>query len=83
MLPCKQHHWTLGTYSIEISTRVSKHVVLFLNFPCLIASHMFTVLLAYVYFSFLFSLVLWLRICVAVDVDSSPIAHEAEDRMGY
>ena len=44
---------------------------------------MFTVLLAYVYFSFLFSLVLWLRICVEVDVDSSPIAHEAEDRMGY
>ena len=44
---------------------------------------MFTVLLAYVFFSFFFSLVLWLRICVEVDVDSSPIAHEAEGLMGY
>ena len=42
ILPCNQHNWTSGTYSIEISTwscenRVSKHFVIFLNFPCLIA----------------------------------------------
>ena len=57
ILPCKQHYWTPGTYSIEISTwsyenRVNKHVVIFLNFPCLIALHMFTVVLAYVFFFF-------------------------------
>ena len=38
----KQHNWTSGTYSFEISTwsyenRVSKHFVIFLNVPCLIA----------------------------------------------
>ena len=43
------------------------HFVIFLNFPCLIAWHVFTVLLAYVVFLFL--LVLWLGICVEVDVD--------------
>ena len=36
----KQNNWTSGTYSIEISTwsyenRVSKHFVIFPNFPCL------------------------------------------------
>ena len=49
----------------ELWNRVSKHFVIFLNFPCLIAWHMITVLLAYV----VFSLVLWLGICVEVDVD--------------
>ena len=56
ILPCKQHNWTSGTYSIEISTwsyekRVSKHFVIFLNFPCLIAS-----LLCYLLMSFVFGL---------------------------
>ena len=35
---------------LELWNRVSKHFVIFLNFPCLIAWHMFTVLLAYVFF---------------------------------
>ena len=43
------------------------HFVIFPNFPCLIAWHVFTVLLAYVVFLFL--LVLCLGICVEVDVD--------------
>ena len=50
----------------------SKHFVIFLNFPCLIAWHMFTVLLAYVVF---FLLVLWLGICVEVDVHKITILH--------
>ena len=55
-----------STWSYE--NRVSKHFVIFRNFPCLIAWHMFTVLFAYVVF-FFFLLVLWLGICVEVDVD--------------
>ena len=37
-----------STWSYE--NRVSKHFVIFRNFPCLIAWHMFTVLFAYVFF---------------------------------
>ena len=43
---------------------VSKHFEIFLNFPCLIAS-----LLCCLLMSFFFFLVLWLGICVEVDVD--------------
>ena len=39
-----------STWSYE--NRVSKHFVIFRNFPCLIAWHMFTVLFAYVVFFF-------------------------------
>ena len=56
-----------STWSYE--NRVSKHFVIFRNFPCLIAWHMFTVLFAYVVFFFFFLLVLWLGICVEVGVD--------------
>ena len=44
--------------------RISKHFVIFLNFPCLIAC-----LLCCLLMSFFFLLVLWLGICVEVDVD--------------
>ena len=44
--------------------RVSKHFVIFLNFPCLTAC-----LLCCLLVSFLFLLVLWLGVCVEVDVD--------------
>ena len=53
----------ISTLSYE--NRVSKRFVIFLNFPCLIAWHMSTVLLAYV----VFLLVLWLEIRVEVNVD--------------
>ena len=51
-----------STWSHE--NRVSKHFVIFLNFPCLIAC-----LLCCLLVSFLFLLVLWLGVCVEVDVD--------------
>ena len=54
-----------STWSYE--NRVSKHFVIFRNFPCLWAWDMFTVLVAYV--AFFFWLVLWLGIRVEVDVD--------------
>ena len=51
-----------STWSHE--NRVSKHFVIFLNFPCLIAC-----LLCCLLMSFLLLLVLWLGICVEVDVE--------------
>ena len=60
-----------STWSYE--NRVSKHFVVFSNFPCLIAWHVFTVLFAYVVF-FFFLLVLWLGICVEVDLDGITIS---------
>ena len=50
-------------FTWSYKNRVSKHFVIFLNFPCLIAC--FTVLFAYV----VFLLVLWLGICVEVDAE--------------
>ena len=69
ILPCKQHNWTSGTYSIEMFTwshenRVGKHFSIFLNLPCLISC-----LLCCLLMSYFFGLVLWLGICVEVDVD--------------
>ena len=54
ILPCKQHNWISGTYSIEISTwsyenRVSKHFVIFLNFRCLIACLLCCLLMSFVF----------------------------------
>ena len=49
------------TWSYE--NRVSKHFVIFLNFPCLIACLLCCLLMSF------FLLVLWLGICVEVDVD--------------
>ena len=43
--------------------RYSKHLVIFLNFPCPIACLLCCLLLSF------FLLVLWLGICVEVDVD--------------
>ena len=65
----KQNNWTSGTYSIEISTwsyenRVSKHFVIFPNFPCLT-----TCLSCCLLMSFFFLLVLRLGNCEEVDVD--------------
>ena len=50
-----------STWSHE--NRVSKHFVIFLNFPCLIACLLCCLLMSF------FLLVLWLGICVEVDVD--------------
>ena len=50
-----------STWSYE--NRVSKHFVIFLNFPCLIACLLCCLLML------LFLLVLWLVICVEVHVD--------------
>ena len=47
-----------------MKNRVSKHFVIFVNFPCLIACFLCCLLM-----SFFFWLVLWLAICVEVDVD--------------
>ena len=55
-------HADIYTWSYE--NQVSKHFVIFLNFPCLIAC-----LLCCLLMSFFFLLVLWLGICVEVDVD--------------
>ena len=52
----------MSTWSYE--NRVSKHFVILLNFPCLIACLRCCWLM-----SFFFLLVLWLGICVEVDVD--------------
>ena len=49
---------------IMYENRVSKHFVIFLNFPCLIAC-----LLCCLLMLLFFWLVLWLGICVEVDVD--------------
>ena len=54
ILLCKQHNWTSGTYSIEISTwsyenRVRKHFVIFLNFLCLIACLLCCLLMSFVF----------------------------------
>ena len=46
-----------------MKTEVSKHFVIFLNFPCLIACLLCCLLMSF------FLLVLWLGICVEVDVD--------------
>ena len=46
-----------------MKNRVSKHFVIFVNFPCLIACLLCCLLMSF------FFLVLWLRICVEVDVD--------------
>ena len=54
-----------STWSYE--SRVSKHFVIFLNFPCLIACLLCCLLML------LFLLVLWLGICVEVDVDGITI----------
>ena len=54
----------ISTWSYE--NRVGKHFVIFLDFPCLIAC-----LLCCLLRSFFFLLVLWLGICVEVDVDRS------------
>ena len=51
----------MSTWSYE--NRVSKHFVIFLNFPCLIACLLCCLLMSF------FLLVLWLGICVGVDVD--------------
>ena len=51
-------------YTWNYESRVSKHFAIFLKFPCLVA---WSVLFASVVF--FFSLVLWLGICVEVDVD--------------
>ena len=51
----------LSAWSYE--NRVSKHFVIFLNFPCLIACLLCCLLML------LFLLVLWLVICVEVHVD--------------
>ena len=56
------YYLTIYTWSYE--NRVSKHFVIFLNFPCLIAC-----LLCCLLMSCFFLLVLWLGICVEVDVD--------------
>ena len=55
-------------YTWSYENRVSKHFAIFLNFPCLVAC---SVLFASVV---LFSLVLWLGICVEVDVDRITIS---------
>ena len=65
------------TYTWSYENRVSKH---FLQFP--LFNSLFTVLFAYVVFFFL--LVLWLGICVEVDVDriamlSPPPLHNTND----
>ena len=58
----------LPTWSYE--NRLSKHFVIFLNFPCLIACLLCCLLMSF----FFFWLVLWLRICVEVDVDRIPVS---------
>ena len=57
----------MSTWSYE--NRVSKHFVIFLNFPSLIAC-----LLCCLLMSYFFWLVLWLGICVEVDVDRITIS---------
>ena len=52
--------------------RVSKHFVIFLNFPCLLACLLRCLLMSFFFFSFW--LVLWLGICVQVDVDRITIS---------
>ena len=52
-----------STWSYE--NRVSKHLVIILNFPCLIACLLCCLNMSF----FLLLLVLWLGICVEVDVD--------------
>ena len=54
-----------STWSYE--NREGKHFVTFLNFPCLIACLLCCLLMS------LFLLVLWLGICVEVDVDGITI----------
>ena len=51
------------SYTWSYENRVSKHFVFFLNFPCLIACLLCCLLIS------LFLLVLWLGICVEVDVN--------------
>ena len=53
----------ISTWSYE--NRVSKHLAIFLNFPSLIACLLCCLLMSFV----LFLLVLWLGICVEVNVD--------------
>ena len=59
------------SYTWGYEFRVSKHFVIFLNFPCLIACSVFFLL---IYRSVFFSLVLWLGICVEVDIDRITIS---------
>ena len=49
-------------YTWSYENRVSKHFVIFLSFPCLIACLLCCLLMC-------FLLVLWLGICVEVNVD--------------
>ena len=49
-------------YTWSYENRVSKHFVIFLNLPCLIACLLCSLLMC-------FLLVLWLGICVEADVD--------------
>ena len=46
--------------------RVRKHLVIFLNFPCLIGCLLCCLLMSFFFF---FLLVLWLGVCVEVDKD--------------
>ena len=64
----KKNNIYISTWSYE--NRVSKHVVIFLNFPCLIACLLCCLLMSF----FFFWLVLWLGICVEVDVDRIPVS---------
>ena len=52
---------SISTWSYK--NRVIKQIVIFLNFPCLIACLLCCLLMSF------FLLVLWLGICVEVDVD--------------
>ena len=58
-----------STPAWSYENRVSKHLVIFLNFPCLIACLLCCLLMSFVCLFAFFLLVLWLGICVEVDVD--------------
>ena len=64
----KKNNIYISTWSYE--NRVSKHVVIFLNFPCLIACLLCCLLMS---LFFVFLLVFWLGICVEVELDKVTI----------
>ena len=60
-------HYCPCNSTSSYENRVSKHFVIFLNFPCVIACLLCCLLMSFFFF-FFFLLGLWLGICAEVDV---------------